>query len=67
LNGVKLELALLLVAGLLLLLTVPRVVVGTALQMLLLLGYGVLSALWVVIRTRRVLAVLGSSDGPKQE
>ena len=28
---------------------------------------GVLSALWVVVRTRRMLAVLGSSDGPKQE
>lgn len=67
LNGVKRDLALVLLGALLLLLVVPRLAADMGMQLLLLAGYGVLSALWVVIRTRRVLAVLGGSDGPKQE
>jgi len=56
LNPVKLELGLLLVGGLLLLLLHPRLVEGAGGQILLLVGYGLAAAAWLVWRARRVLA-----------
>jgi len=65
LNPVKLELGVLFAVGLLLLLVHPRLVDGAAGQLLLLGGYGVGAAAWLVWRTRRVLAARRRGDpGP---
>jgi hypothetical protein len=54
-NGVKVELGIALLLGLLLWLVHERLVSGTPGQLLLLLGYGWLAAGWLVWRTRGVL------------
>jgi hypothetical protein len=54
-NGVKVELGIALLLGLLLWLVHERLVSGTPGQLMLLLGYGCLAAAWLVWRTRRVL------------
>ena len=73
LNEVKLDLAIILVAGALLLLVQGRVVEGLGLQLLLLSSYGLLGMAWIIIRARRVVARLardrqsGANDGPHPE
>lgn len=54
-NPVKLELAVILVVGLLLLIVHGRLVDGALAQLGLLLAYGVGAMLWLLWRTRRVL------------
>lgn len=56
LNIVKLDLGIILVVGMLLLLIQGRIVDSLLLQLLLLTTYGLLGMVWIVIRTRRVMA-----------
>lgn len=69
LNEVKLDLAIILVVGVLLLLLQGRVVDGLWVQLLLLSSYGLLGMLWIIVRARRVVARLtedrqpGANDG----
>ncbi len=56
LNEVKLDLGVILTVGGLLLLVQGRVLESLLPQFLLLLSYGVLGAIWVVVRVRRVMA-----------
>ncbi|MFO1372552.1 MAG: hypothetical protein U1F42_09220 [Candidatus Competibacteraceae bacterium] len=71
LNEVKLDLGIILAVGLLLLLVQGRVVDSLLLQLLLLLSYGLLGMLWVMVRTRKILAKFTSDreqqrlDGPQ--
>ncbi|RUQ35831.1 MAG: hypothetical protein EKK71_11075 [Candidatus Competibacteraceae bacterium] len=58
LNEVKLDLGVILVVGVLLLLVQGRVVDSLSLQLLLLASYGLLGLIWIVVRTRRVIARL---------
>ena len=73
LNGVKLDLAIILVVGVLLLLVQGRVLDNLWLQLLLLSSYGLLGMLWIIVRARRVVARLaqnrqpGAHDGPHQK
>jgi type VI protein secretion system component VasK len=55
LNEVKLDLAIILVVGLLLLLVQGRVLDSLLAQLLVLASYGLLGMLWIVIRARNVL------------
>ncbi len=54
-NGVKLELGIALVLGALLWLGAESITASTEAQLLILLGFGLLSTLWLVARTRAVL------------
>lgn len=58
LNEVKLDLGVILVVGLLLLLVQGKVVASLTLQLLLLVSYGLLGLIWIVVRTRRIVARL---------
>jgi predicted neutral ceramidase superfamily lipid hydrolase len=55
LNEVKLDLAIILVVGMLLLLVQGRLMDGLPAQLLVLASYGVAGMLWIVVRTRKVL------------
>jgi hypothetical protein len=73
LNEVKLDFAIILVVGVLLLLVQGRVLDNLWLQLLLLSSYGLLGMLWIIIRARRVVVKLthdrlsGANDGPHQK
>ena len=54
-NAIKLDLALILVVGVVLLIAHERLVDDQLGQLLLLAGYGLAAMLWVVLRTRHVL------------
>jgi hypothetical protein len=54
-NGVKMELGFALFLGFLLWLAADSITASIATQLLLLVSYGLISAGWLVIRTRRVL------------
>ena len=54
-NGVKLELGIALVLGALLWLGADSITASTEAQLLIFLGFGLLSTLWLVTRTRAVL------------
>ena len=56
LNEVKLDLALLLVVGILLLIIEDKLIEQLAGQILLLSVYGLLAATWIIFRVKRVLA-----------
>jgi hypothetical protein len=56
LNEVKLELGIILAVGVLLLLAQGRVLDSLLLQLLLLTSYGLIGLIWIVVRTRRVMA-----------
>lgn len=55
LNAVKLDLAIILLAAVIVLVVVSYVVSSYTLQLLYLLGFGLLAMLWLIIRARRVL------------
>lgn len=59
LNRVKLELGIILFVGLLLWLAVDSITGDVANQLLILAAFGGGSALWLVIRTRRILKQFG--------
>ena len=54
-NGVKIELGVVLILGLVLWLAADSITASITAQLLLLVGYGLISASWLVYRTRRVL------------
>ena len=51
-NGVKLELALILIIGITLGLVLNHMLESDTLQMLVLAGYGVVASIWIILRTR---------------
>ena len=55
-NAIKLDLALIIIMAVVLLLVHNKLVENTLAQLGLLLGYGVVSMFWIVIRTRRIAA-----------
>ncbi len=55
LNEVKLDLALLLVVGIILLIIEDKLIDQLAGQILLLFVYGLLAATWIIIRVKRIL------------
>ena len=55
LNAVKFELGVVFVIGILLLLIHKQLFSDSGLQILALLGYGVLCAVWIIFRARRVM------------
>ena len=70
LNEVKLDLAIILVVGLLLLLVQGRLLDSLLAQLLVLASYGVLGMLWIVIRARDILQRVARDreqhpDGPQ--
>ena len=54
-NGVKIELGVVLILGLVLWLAADSITASIATQLLLLVSYGLISASWLIIRTRHVL------------
>jgi hypothetical protein len=69
LNEVKLELAIILVVGVLLLLAQGRIVDSLFVQLLVLVSYGVLGMLWIIVHARQVLRRIARDreshpDGP---
>lgn len=69
-NEVKLDLGIILVVGGLLLLAQGRVLDSLLLQLLVLVSYGLVGLIWIVVRTRRVMANLAHpaedpADGPQ--
>jgi hypothetical protein len=64
LNEVKLELAIILVVGVLLLLAQGRIVDSLFVQLLVLVSYGVLGMLWIIVRARQVLRQIARDQEP---
>ena len=64
LNEVKLDLGIILAIGGLLLLVQGRVLDSLLLQLLALVSYGLIGLIWIVVRTRQVMAKL--TDHPEQ-
>ena len=64
LNEVKLDLAIILVVGVLLLLAQGRLVDGLLAQLLVLASYGVLGMLWIVVRARKILQRIARDQEP---
>ena len=64
LNGVKLELGVLLAVGLCLWFVHERVAGDALWQLVLLFGYGAGAALWVVLRARRVSRAVAAEQHP---
>lgn len=66
LNDVKLALGVIILVGVLLILVTGRLTISPAAQVLLLSCYGVVAALWLVVKTRRVAQMhqraMGVSD-----
>ncbi len=60
-NAIKLDLALILIVGIVVLAVHERLVEHQLGQLLVVIGYGLAAMLWVVMRTRRVLKNLGQS------
>ncbi|MCI0508326.1 MAG: hypothetical protein L0Z73_19815 [Gammaproteobacteria bacterium] len=54
-NAVKLELAVIMIVGLLLWIAVDSITINAAAQIVILMSFGVLGAFWLVIRTRYLL------------
>lgn len=63
-NEVKLDLGIILAVGGLLLLVQGRVLDSLLLQLLALVSYGLIGLIWIVVRTRQVMAKL--TDHPEQ-
>lgn len=56
LNGVKLDLGIILTVGVLLLLVQGRLVDSLLLQFLLIFSYSLLGTIWIIVRARQVVA-----------
>ena len=67
LNEIKLDLAIILVVGGLLLLVQGRLLDSLLAQLLVLASYGVLGMLWIVIRTRNVLQRIARDREPRPD
>jgi len=57
-NAVKLDLALIVIVGIVVLVVHDRLLENQLGQLAMVVGYGVVAMLWIVIRTRRVLRSL---------
>lgn len=55
LDGIKLELGVILAAGILLLVLEQHITASLPLQFLLLSGYGMSGAVWIILRARRAM------------
>ena len=64
LNEVKLELGVILLAGTVLWLAADSITANVATQLLILLGYGMSAAAWLVFRTRRIVRQLAAGASP---
>lgn len=62
-NAVKLDLALILIVGIVVLVAHERLVENQLGQLAILGGYGLAAMLWIVIRTRRVLKKIDQTAG----
>jgi len=60
-NAIKLDLALILVIGIVVLVVHERLVEGQLGQLSIIVGYGLAAMFWIVMRTRRVLKSLGQT------
>ncbi len=54
-NAIKLDLALILIVGIVVLVAHDRLVEHQLGQLLIVVGYGIAAMLWIVVKTRRVL------------
>ena len=63
-NGVKFDLAIILVLGFLLFMVHDHLVTGELAQLAVLAGYGIVAMLWLLVRTRRVSREL--ADAPQE-
>jgi len=61
-NGVKLDLAIIIVLAVILLVVLPRLVDNYATQIIYLGGFGILSMIWLIVRSRRILHSFQSSN-----
>lgn len=64
LNGVKLELGFILLAGIVLWLAADSITADVATQLLILLGFAVSAAAWLVWRTRRIVRQFAAGARP---
>ena len=64
LNEVKLDLAIILVVGGLLLLVQGRLLDSVLMQLLALVSYGGIGLIWIIVRTRQIMAKL--TDHPER-
>ncbi|NOX42314.1 MAG: hypothetical protein GXP19_01055 [Gammaproteobacteria bacterium] len=62
LNGVKFDLAIILVISVLLLVTVDKLLTNFFGQFLFLAGYGVVAMIWLVTKARRVVTAHQNND-----
>ena len=66
-NAVKLDVALIVIVGVVLVLVHGRMVQNPLGQLALLAGYGVVSMLWVVTKTRRISRRLAENEVRQQD
>ncbi len=64
-NVVKLALGVIIVVGALLLLVTGKLTASLATQVLLLGSYGVIAALWLIVKTRQVMLAKALASGEK--
>ena len=61
-NGVKVELGIILILGFILWLAADSITGSITAQLMLLVGYGLVGALWLIIRTRKVVQQLTKQE-----
>ncbi len=66
-NAIKLDLALILIVGIVVLVVHERLVEHQLGQLLIVAGYGLAAMLWIVIRTRRVLSNLDQAAASESD
>ncbi|MDH5300452.1 MAG: hypothetical protein OEW58_03725 [Gammaproteobacteria bacterium] len=66
-NAVKVELAIILILGVVLFAWHPHLTTDEDWQLLILAGYGVVSAAWLVLRVKRVEKVLAVKRGEEEK
>ena len=55
LNAVKLDLGIIIVLSVIIWVLIPRLIADELLQIFVLAGFGLLAAVWIIFRTRRVM------------
>jgi hypothetical protein len=64
-NGVKIELGFVLILGFVLWLAADSITASITAQLLLLMGYGCISAFWLVIRTQRIMRQISNNEAKR--
>ena len=64
-NGVKIELGFVLILGIVLWLAADSITASITAQLLLLMGYGCISAFWLVIRTQRIMRHISNNEAKR--